>query len=386
VARKARSDAADQGDTEPWPNMFEGDWLTPAEMEQMYSELQAQGLSGSKLEDAWTVVIQEGSSKSATRLTESVLRKARKTLRFNKAFEAGFEDRLADRWKPAFDLYRVTVGSAQEVGEDYGRHYGPTLGANAQIKLEALQRQHARACLSANEVLALLRSGYPAGAGSRWRTIHELGIVASILAENGPDISQRYLDFAWVQRLKDARDYQRFAARLSHEPLTDEVIREITERRDLVCAKYEPAFSKDNGWAAPLFPPKAQITIRGLEELAQLDHLRPPYNLSSHATHAGPRASELNFITRGDETSRLVGAMNAGFSEVAHEALISLIGVTVALLIHGTGQPQLKEIVFSRVLLNLTDRAGDRFAKIERQIAKDEKRFQARQRKRRRLK
>ena len=56
---------------------------------------------------------------------------------------------------------------------------------------EALSRLLARACRIAEEVLVLLKAGYGQGALARWRALHEVAVVADLIAENGEDCAER---------------------------------------------------------------------------------------------------------------------------------------------------------------------------------------------------
>jgi hypothetical protein len=230
--------------------------------------------------------------------------------------------------------------------------------------VEALTRLHARGCLVASEVLGLVRTGHAAGAGARWRTLHELSVTADIIASR-PEIAERYLDHAAVQRWMDLKDYQRFATRLGYEPLSEMDMLEIERAKNAAAAKYDKHFVKREGWAAPLFTPSRPPNgFRELEEIAQLDHLRPYYNLSSHSVHAGSRAGELNLFDRGGERFRLVGPTNVGFAESAHGALISLAQLTITLVLRGS-PPEPTGLVMTKTLLRLVDEAGDRLASTE---------------------
>lgn len=77
-------------------------------------------------------------------------------------------------------------------------------------KLVALTLLHARACLVASEVQSLLRSGHAAGAQARWRTLHELAVIAFVLGNHDRDISERFLQHRQVERHKDALHYQQY--------------------------------------------------------------------------------------------------------------------------------------------------------------------------------
>ena len=68
----------------------------------------------------------------------------------------------------------------------------------------------------ADEIICLLENGFADGAMARWRTLHEIAIVAIVLSKHGEDIAQGYLDHqaveskraAWVSATIAARDQE----------------------------------------------------------------------------------------------------------------------------------------------------------------------------------
>jgi hypothetical protein len=73
-----------------------------------------------------------------------------------------------------------------------GRNRRAAREAN-DVKFEALSRIASRALVVAAEVSLLLRNGFQIGAYTRWRTMHEAGLFAMLIAQEGPDIAERFL-------------------------------------------------------------------------------------------------------------------------------------------------------------------------------------------------
>ncbi|WP_217430933.1 DUF5677 domain-containing protein [Sphingomonas bacterium] len=48
---------------------------------------------------------------------------------------------------------------------------------------------HARACQVVFEIITLMENGLADGAMARWRTLHEITVVATILAEHGEELA-----------------------------------------------------------------------------------------------------------------------------------------------------------------------------------------------------
>ena len=105
----------------------------------------------------------------------------------------GFEKRLHKEWKKPLDLLETFVILALESGADFN-HKFRTEEAEAQNHVfDVLTRLHARACQIAFEVLVLLKNGFADGAHARWRSLHEVTVVASFIKTHGDEVAERYL-------------------------------------------------------------------------------------------------------------------------------------------------------------------------------------------------
>ena len=132
-----------------------------------------------------------------------------------RADRAGFEARLYARWRRALDLFEAIMVIAQESGQEFNQKHRAGASQNEDHVFDALSRLHARACLIASEVLALLRSGHASGAHARWRTLHELAVVAYFIEKHGEEVAERYLLHYMVESAKSAEEYQIYSARLN---------------------------------------------------------------------------------------------------------------------------------------------------------------------------
>ncbi len=69
-------------------------------------------------------------------------------------------------------------------------------------------RLHARACQIASEVLKLLKSGFADGAHARWRSLHEVAVVALFIHKHGNDVAEKYLLHDVVESYRAATQYR----------------------------------------------------------------------------------------------------------------------------------------------------------------------------------
>jgi hypothetical protein len=73
-----------------------------------------------------------------------------------------------------------------------GRQLAKEQTDHNQHLASALTRLHARACQVAAEILALMQHGFADGAMARWRTLHEIAVIATFLRDRGEVMAERY--------------------------------------------------------------------------------------------------------------------------------------------------------------------------------------------------
>lgn len=261
-------------------------------------------------------------------------------------------------WGPPDRLYRAACFLGYEVAQRVTReveHPGP--------KLDALIGLHGRVLRTAAEVRLLTMNGFAAGAEARWRSLHEIAVVAHVLHAADVSIAGRYLAYADVEAWDDLRQYQQSAERLGREPFSDEHVHAAKEAATSVIEQFGDEMAHPNGWAKPLFPsmkPRDRVTFSRLEQLAGLSHLRPFYRLGSHHVHAGSRAAGLNLSQeRGEPPLITVGAtVLADIAEVSHGALISVMQV-ISNLVDEALEYEVDGIIELLVGLNFVQRYTD---------------------------
>lgn len=204
-------------------------------------------------------------------------------------------------------------------------------GFKNDIKFNALIRIHARALQICNEVLILLKAGYPNGANARWRSLHELTVISIFLSDNDNTVSQRYLEHESIMRYKEALIYQEHYEKLGYEPHKKETLDKLREIKDDLCNEYGKDYYKDWGW----IPEDKGIhqSFTGLEKHIGLDRLHPFYKLSSAHVHGSSRGF-YNLGLRNDFQNQIlgVGVSNYGLVDPLQNVAISLMNITNCLL------------------------------------------------------
>lgn len=289
-------------------------------------------------------------------MLKELKKKARGKLREQKESDAGFERRNYRRWKKPLDFLELLWIISEEVGGKFNQFERPAAVLAKDYQFEALVSLHARALLIAREILCLLYGGYPDGALSRWRSLHELTVTAVFLKTQDQEVSHRYLASFPFASLRAAKQLNEHAVRANMTPFKAEEIKAMTAQCDAFEARFGKEMHNDYGWASvALKNPKP--TFAQIEKAVSLDHWRPRYRWASQHTHGGYRpALSMLGTAESAQPIHLVGQSNSGFTDPIHMTAISLNNATSSLL---TIRPTVDNIIFLQIISDLSNDIGD---------------------------
>jgi hypothetical protein len=277
----------------------------------------------------------------------------------------GFENRLHIDWKKPFDLFEAFLKLAFEAGDEFNNEFRRDEAETGNYVLDALTRLHARACQIASEVLVLLKSGFADGAHARWRSLHEIAVVASFIKTHGNEVAERYLLHDNIESFKAASLYNKYCEVLGDEPISQIEYDSIKAVCDGLIARFSSSYKNNYGWAAAALN-KDNPNFCDIEENSGLDHLRPYYKLASHNVHANPKGVMFRLGLLGNaQNILLAGPSNYGFTDPAQGTVFSLGLITVTLL---TVKPTIDNLVLSNILLKLETKIGNEFFKVQKEI------------------
>jgi hypothetical protein len=325
------------------------------ELEKFYQEFIG------KLEGAIPEIIEEMTVSILSGLMEDMpvmLKAHRKDMK-------GFEKRLQNDWKKPFDLFEAFLVLALEAGEEFNDEFRKDETERENYVLEALTRLHARACQIASEVLVLLKSGFADGAHARWRSLHEIAVVASFIKTYGNEVAERYLLHDNIESYKAATLYQKHYEALGDDPISQAEMDSITAIRGELIKRFGDSYKNNYGWAASALN-KYDPKFADIEENSGLDHLRPYYKLASHNVHANPKGVMFRMGLVGNTPNILLaGPSNFGFTDPAQGTAISLGQITITLL---TTKPTIDNLVLSNILLKFESEIAEEFLKVQKEI------------------
>ena len=277
----------------------------------------------------------------------------------------GFEKRLNECWKYPLDLLDLVIALSTEAGAEFNRNFRNEAADSGDAVFEALTRLHARGCQVSGEVLALLHAGFADGAHARWRSLHEMAVVASLIQQHGQELAERYLLHENIQQYKLACEYQEFFDRLDVEPPSKEHFDKLKAQCDELIATFGKEFKGDYGWASSAIGSN-RPTMRDIEQHVQLDRMRPYYRMASDNVHANSHGAYFRLgLHSSQEEVLLAGPSNLGLADPGHSTAISLSQLTATLLVT---ESVLDCVVTMKILVELTDEVGEAFLKVDQEL------------------
>ena len=308
------------------------------------------------------------------KFSKEVARSLKKTsdemLISQRAIQEGFEYRNYIRWREPLDSFECLIRISLESVEGHVKKLAKTTNKTNGYRRDALIRIHARALQISNEILTLLKSGYADGANARWRSLHELAVIAFFLKDNNNEISERYLDHDVISRFKEAKDYKRFYKKLGYPPFGRKEFNKVKKEHDRLISKYGREFKYRTGydWVPRNILPNP--TFRALEEHVRLERLHPFYNLSCNAVHGGPRGFyRLGLMDNRQHELHLVGPSNYGLADPIQNAAISLMHATICLL---SIESDFESIMQMHIMNDYVNKIGPAAVKVQKAIENEE--------------
>ena len=267
-------------------------------------------------------------------------------------------------WQSGFDLLETHISICTEAGENINSEYREKAVEKSDLVFDLLIRHHARACHIANEVLCLLKNGFPDAAHSRWRALHELSATAMFIFKHGQECAERFHFHNIIDSYDVMNEHHKYEDRLQAKGPTAAELGDMKRIYDDIIDKYGKSFSGHYGWAAYLFPQIKRVGFSSIEKDAGLDHMRPYYKWASQNIHAGSKGLRNRLaLEKCNEDILVVGQSNSGMTDPAHATAISLMQVTCTLL---QLNPTMDSIVIMEIAKQYSNKVGDEFLKISR--------------------
>lgn len=233
-----------------------------------------------------------------------------------------FKKHISELWGEPIELLAMILTICRELGDRVMEE----LAAKPKIKTPCLfhvmQRLHARSCQIADEIITLLRAGFPDGAMARWRSLHEVTVVLHFIWLHGESVASRYLNHNVIESYRAALKHDATCGRFDRAPLPEVDLAQLREMREVAIKKYGKEFAEDYGWAAKALK-KTRPKFSDIQESVEQDHWRADYQIASYNVHAGSKGVTFRLST--PYTDDVVsGASDFGLCEPGQNTAISL--------------------------------------------------------------
>lgn len=264
--------------------------------------------------------------KSAGRLYyRSLIDSAPPMLEERRKQQAGFESRNMRRWRKAFDLLETIWVCCEEMGGAFNGYYRQEAIQEQDHVFEAMTYLHAKALLVTSEIICLLKGGFADGALTRWRTLYENNVIATLIRQEGQELALRYVAHsrvrAWLQQKGEG------------DNVTGEDV-ELREQAEFAISAFGEEIQFRHGWASKVVGSK-KPTFKDIAAKCGHDVKDSLYDYASQHIHFNHRMyDELLATCESDHNVLLVGSSNSGMVGPLTVTAISIVESTYLLLLH----------------------------------------------------
>jgi len=286
---------------------------------------------------------------------------------WQQSVEGPFRENLEARWGEPFTLLRMLLTVSREIGAEQHAKHNRSRARRPRHRRDVLFRLHVRACQITAEIMALMEAGFADGAMARWRTLHEIDVVATVIADQDDDLAKRYLDHEVIEARRAALMYDECHEELGYRPLSARQRAKIERDFDAMKKRYGAAFAEGYGWAAHHLKVDGK-RFSDLEKAAGQSSMRSYYKFASYNVHAGIKGITYR-LGLLDRRVMLAGASNAGFEEPLQNTAVTLTRITSLLLDDLTS---IDDQVVMRVLLKLQDEIPPAAMRAARKLKRDD--------------
>lgn len=188
-------------------------------------------------------------------------------------------------WKEGLDQLEQFIALNLDWGTKLIKEFNANGDPERKHLFNALIKNHSRACLMSEEILHLLKGGFPDAAFARWRSLYEIAVTARFIGLRGEACAEAYLDHEIVDELKCHQLDHELQAVRGIKPQSDGGLKDLERAFQEMLEKHGDSFKNPFGWAAATLGLK-NPQFKDLEESLGQNHMRVIYKRASHKIHA----------------------------------------------------------------------------------------------------
>lgn len=277
--------------------------------------------------------------------------------------DASFKAEHRAIWRRPSELFVAHVETADELLVAFNEDHEQFAIAGSDSVFFVLRLLAARAVRTAREIHTLLAAGFGDGAFARWRTLHEVAVVATFIGMHGDDdLADRYLDHVAFHDERDAKSLREEFP--DQQRVSDDDYDEMVAEIDGLKQEHSDHYDSDYGWAVP--PLIGRPNLTDLMRFTDMSGWKPVTKVAHHQVHADAWSALAILRDGPGGVEVLNGPSYEGLAEPAGNALRSLTYAVVAYLVgdhQGTARPEL--VAKMGALGHLAIRASEEFQRVE---------------------
>ena len=319
--------------------------------------------------------ISEITSKSAIILLERLKSRVPEKIEADTEIEKEFKAAVLRTWKKPLDLLDLLLNISLEVASEFSSDLGSETSSKHNYIKSSLAKQQTKACLVFNEIIHLLKSGFPSGAHLHWKTLHEITCVSYFISKYGEDMAKRFLDYEVVESYFQAEAIHKHQRKMDCTSLSERDFKAAERNFKKIKKTYGLDFVKKTNYPYGWVPCTVLKTrsFKEIEKSVKLDIFRPYYDLAVYDVYSGSNGLIFKHGIMKTKRKRVVlpvGPSNYGLADPGKSAAISLGQVTACLL---SSESNIKRLVIVEALRNLVDEICDAFCEIQAEFSEDSK-------------
>ncbi|MBE0349278.1 DUF5677 domain-containing protein [Pseudoalteromonas lipolytica] len=261
-------------------------------------------------------------------------------LKFNSESDDEFFKFHNKEWGSIIEKLERFISFSIWVGSENNEKFREVACENDDVMFDVLIKLHARASLVSNEILCLIKNGYPDAALSRWRSLYDILVIFISIYTFGPDCAERFYHHHVVDKFnsltKSREAKEQYPDKYEYLVVDDEETQYLESLYDSLLTKYGKKYRFDYGWLEGFVEPKnknGKVTFADIEKALSLDHYAPYSKIASQNIHASSQSLNFNLSSSSSSFQQLcVGRSTLGATIPIEGLATSMFQITSNLL------------------------------------------------------
>lgn len=201
---------------------------------------------------------------------------------------------------------------------------------NFTYRSKALYSLTSKAILTSNEIIALLKAGFPDGALGRWRTLYEISICIRAIVQS-EESARWYIGMEPITAKNGMVEYNKFCKHFDFKPFSEDEFNDV----NYAVSMFEQDIGikvKDYGWSIPLFRENGKdvkgVNFTELERLVGMEKYRSLYKWANEKIHAQYKSDYANLASNGEANIYVTHASSYGFIDPIQYTGIILLDIS----------------------------------------------------------